>query len=202
MMEATAASARRQQVIKAAIGVFLRYGYARTTMRDIAQAAGLTRPTLYQSFADKEVLFRAVVEAMAIEMFSTIREGLADRFGLEAKLRFACETWGAGEFELVLANPDAKDMFDLCFDPVKEIYAEFEEILAGILREPLSQTDLAIEAEELAHIIVFSIKGFKDTARSGADMRRLIAAQTAIIAAAITPSLKDRETRGGDRGRG
>jgi hypothetical protein len=81
-------------------------------------------------------------------------------------------------------------MFDLCFEPVKHTYAEFEEILVGILREPLSQADLAIEAEELAHIIVFSIKGFKDTARSGADMRRLIAAQTAVIAAAIAPSLK------------
>jgi hypothetical protein len=45
--------------------------------------------------------------------------------------------------------------------------------LAGILREPLNLTNLAIEAKELAHIIVFSIKGCKDTARSGADMRRL-----------------------------
>jgi hypothetical protein len=62
--------------------------------------------------------------------------------------------------------------------------------LAGILREPLNLTNLAIEAKELAHLIVFSIKGFKDTARSGADMRRLIAAHTAVIAAAIAPSLK------------
>jgi AcrR family transcriptional regulator len=192
MVEATAASARRQQVIQAAIGVFLRYGYARTTMRDIAQAADLTRPTLYQSFSDKEVVFRAVVETMATEMFTTIREGLAHRSGLEVKLRFACETWGAGGFELVLANPDAKDMFDLCFDPVKDIYAEFEEILAGILREPLSQADLAIEAEELAHIIVFSIKGFKETARDGAEMRRLIAAHMAVIAAGIERSLPAR----------
>ena len=67
----------------------------------------------------------------------------------------------------MLANPDAKDMFDLCSDPVKGI-----------------------------------IKGFEDTARSGAEMRRLIAAQTAVIAAAIAPSLKGRVTRGRDRGRG
>ena len=53
-----------------------------------------------------------------------------------------------------------------------------------ILREPLGQANLAIEAEELARIIAFSIKG---TARNGADMRRLIAAQTAVVAAAIAP---------------
>ena len=32
--------------------------------------------------------------------------------------------------------------------------------------EPLGQANLAIEAAQLAHIIVFSINGFKDTARS------------------------------------
>jgi len=184
----TAASARRQQLIQAAIGVFLRYGFARTTMSDIAKAAGLTRPTLYQTFSDKGMVFRAVVEAMAVEMFATIREGLARQSGLEAKLRFACEAWGVGGFELVLANPDAEDMFDLCFEPVKNSYADFEEILADIVREPLRQTDLNVEAEELAHIIAFSIKGFKATARDGAEMRRLIGAQIAVVSAALVPS--------------
>src|SRR5882762_6933784 len=120
MSEAT--STRRDQVVQAAIGVFLRYGYARTTMADIAQAAGLSRPTLYLTFPDKEGVFRAVIETMVAAKLATIRAGLTAQSSLEAKLRFACEAWGAEGFELVLTNPDAKDMFDVRFAPVREGY--------------------------------------------------------------------------------
>jgi AcrR family transcriptional regulator len=58
MTESNAAMARRDDIVRVAIGVFLRYGYARTTMRDIAQATGLTRPTLYLTFPTKSESLR------------------------------------------------------------------------------------------------------------------------------------------------
>ena len=82
MSELSAAAARRHHVITAATNVFLRYGYTRTTMNDIAKAAGLTRPTLYQSYPDKEAVFRAVIDEMATQLFATIQEGLAKHQGL------------------------------------------------------------------------------------------------------------------------
>lgn len=69
-------STRRGQVVQAAIGVFLRYGYARTTMAHIAQAAGLSRPTLYLTFPDKDAIFHAVVDAMVADKLSEIRQRL------------------------------------------------------------------------------------------------------------------------------
>lgn len=187
MPELGAGEARRHHIVTAAMSVFSRYGYTRTTMNDIAKAAGLTRPTLYQSFPDKEAVFRAVIDEMATQLFATIQEGLAKYQGLAEKLRFACESWGAAGFALVQANPDAKDMFDLCFEPVKNSYIEFAKLVAGILRAPLSKAGLNVDAEELARIVIFSIKGFKETARDVEDMRRLIAAHTSVIAYAIEP---------------
>ena len=83
------------------------------------------------------------------------------------------------------ANPDAKDAFDLSFAPVRQGYAAFEELLAELLREPLSRAKLDVQADELARVIVFGIKGFKDIAHDGADMRRLIGAQVAVVVAAV-----------------
>jgi AcrR family transcriptional regulator len=54
---------RRQQILDAALEVFMRYGYRRSTMEDIAREVGLSRPTLYLSFPGREAVFRAVVEA-------------------------------------------------------------------------------------------------------------------------------------------
>ncbi|CAB3775545.1 hypothetical protein LMG28614_00013 [Paraburkholderia ultramafica] len=176
---------RRDQVVQAAIDVFLRYGYARTTMTDIAQAAGLSRPTLYLAFPDKDAIFHAVVDAMVADKLNEIRQRLPRYRGFEAKLRFACEAWGAEGFELVQAHPDAKDMFDLGFASVCNGYSAFGDLLVDIISAPLAEADLDIEATDLARAIVFAIKGFKDVARDGAEVRRMIGVQVAVIAAAV-----------------
>ncbi len=109
-------------------------------MGDIAQAAGLTRPTLYLTFPDKERIFTAVVEKMIDDKLTEIREGLQRQKTLETKLRFACNAWAAEGYDLVRAHPDAADMFDLGFKSVCAGYDQFGELLAEILEEPLGRS--------------------------------------------------------------
>jgi AcrR family transcriptional regulator len=187
MTESNAAMARRDDIVRAAIGVFLRYGYARTTMRDIAQAAGLTRPTLYLTFPDKERIFTAVVEKMINDKLTEIRGGLQRQKTLETKLRFACNAWAAEGYELVQAHPDAADMFDLGFKSVCAGYDQFGELLAEILDEPLGRSSFELSARDAARTIVFAMRGFKDVATSGAEMRRLIEVHVKLVAGAIEP---------------
>ena len=187
MTESNAAMARRDDIVRAAIGVFLRYGYARTTMRDIAQATGLTRPTLYLTFPDKERIFTAVVEKMIDDKLTEIRGGLQRQKTLETKLRFACNAWAAEGYELVQAHPDAADMFDLGFKSVCAGYDQFGELLAEILDEPLGRSSFELSARDAARAIVFAMRGFKDVATSGAEMRRLIEVHVELVAGAIEP---------------
>lgn len=185
---ATLTASRQQQVVEVATRIFLRYGYARTTMADIAQAAGLSRPTLYLSFSDKEKVFQAVVKTMAANKLAEIRQGLARQSGLSAKLRYACKSWGAEGFDLVQANPDAKDIFDLRFKVVCDSYAAFEELLVEIIDEPLRRTRLDVRPGELARAIGSSMKGLKDLAVDGADIRRMIDTLITVVAAGLDPS--------------
>ena len=53
---------RLSVVLEAAVGVFARYGYRKTSMDDVARAAGVSRQGLYLSFANKEELFRRALE--------------------------------------------------------------------------------------------------------------------------------------------
>ena len=56
----------RAAVVDAARTLFLRKGYAGTTVEDIAALAGLTKRTVYNNYADKDALFtQIVVEAIA-----------------------------------------------------------------------------------------------------------------------------------------
>ena len=52
---------RQQQILEAAAALIIRLGYDKTSMGDIADAAGVSRRTLYLYFQGKEELFEALL---------------------------------------------------------------------------------------------------------------------------------------------
>ena len=135
---------KRQRAIAAGARVFLRFGFARATMGDIAKAAGMSRPALYLIFRGKEEVFEAVVAQWVEDSLARMAAGLADRATLGEKLRFACETWCLEGLELALANPDVRDMSGL--PAVRKSYARFETCLTEILREAAGRSGLGVTA--------------------------------------------------------
>jgi len=63
-----AAQATRERLLDAAQQLFLERGVARTTLGDIAQAAGTTRGAVYWHFADKTALVQALFERVDLPM--------------------------------------------------------------------------------------------------------------------------------------
>src|SRR5688500_19631123 len=51
----------REHFLTAAEACFDRYGVSKTTMDDIAKMAGVSRPTVYRHFDDRDTLILAVV---------------------------------------------------------------------------------------------------------------------------------------------
>ena len=54
----------RDRILDAAMTVFRRHGFRRSSIEQAAEAAGLTRQALYHHFDSKEALFRAVVDRL------------------------------------------------------------------------------------------------------------------------------------------
>jgi AcrR family transcriptional regulator len=52
----------RDRILQAAMTVFRRHGFRRSSIEETAETAGLTRQALYHHFKSKEALFRAVIE--------------------------------------------------------------------------------------------------------------------------------------------
>ncbi|MFC6085117.1 TetR/AcrR family transcriptional regulator [Sphaerisporangium aureirubrum] len=58
------AAPRRDAVLAAALAVFGRYGFQKTSMEAVAKAAGISRPGLYLLFPGKEELYRATMRGV------------------------------------------------------------------------------------------------------------------------------------------
>ena len=52
----------RGQILRAALKLFSSFGYHGTSMRDIAEEAGVSTGNVYHQFADKETIFRLLLE--------------------------------------------------------------------------------------------------------------------------------------------
>ena len=78
---------RRTNIIRAARNVFLRHGYRKTALEDVARAASVGKATLYHYFDGKDDLFGAVVSEMFQEYLTRQRAGIADAVSATEKLR-------------------------------------------------------------------------------------------------------------------
>lgn len=72
------ADARRQQILDVAIDEFGRSGYFGTSMNDIAEAAGVTKPVLYQHFDSKADLYRALLDEVGTRLIETIAKATTE----------------------------------------------------------------------------------------------------------------------------
>lgn len=62
------AESSRQRILRKALKLFAKRGYAATSVREVCEASGITKPTLYHFFKSKEGVWRALVDG-ALEEF-------------------------------------------------------------------------------------------------------------------------------------
>ena len=175
-----------KQVIDAAIGAFTRYGYRRVSMADVAAEAGISRPTLYAFFPNKEELFRAAAMQIMERMLETVRAQAGKGRSLHRKLQGVFEIWTVQTYEMVDRTPDAKDLFEshqeFNRDVVEEAYARFEDVLCDLLCDHVKNNK---EAQRVARTLSAFARGIKESARDVDDLRDLIAGIINLTVAAL-----------------
>jgi len=79
---------KKQMILDLATRIFSRYGYAKTSLDEIAAEANIAKGTIYYYFPSKEELFIRVVEAQANNFVDEMRRNLLMEKGFEKKLRY------------------------------------------------------------------------------------------------------------------
>jgi len=105
-------SRKEEEILDAALSLFMRYGIGRTTMADISQAAGVARQTLYNAYPGKEEVLRAVVQRSAAECFAAVAAAWAATTDLGEKIDAYYTHVPLAWFDAVMAAPDAAEIID------------------------------------------------------------------------------------------
>jgi len=171
---------KKSRILAAARTVFLRYGFRRVNMNDIAEAAGVSRPALYVLFKNKEEIFIAAYLGWVDEAIALVKTAMAQTALPKDKLSRAFEIWAVRPFEMTMGSAEAQELVDcsLAFAQASRTqgYAIFEATIAPVvasLSETLAEAP-RIAPGRMAHVLVSAVRGFKQTAATPEDMRQLI----------------------------
>lgn len=177
-------------LLDASLGVFMRFGYRKTSVQDVADAAQISRQGLYLHFPSKDLLFRATVEHA---MTRAYREGVTALGGdepLDARIVNGFDAW-MGRF-VGIANSDASDLLDaahlLSGSPVFEYEARFTAALAEhIAASPLAAyyAPLALTPTHLAETLYAVARGYKHAPITREDFLQRVALSARAVCAPL-----------------
>jgi AcrR family transcriptional regulator len=158
-------AAKRDHVVSAALGVFGRYGYRRTSMDLVAQAARMSRPAVYQHFKNKEEIFRAVGQLIGERVTAAAREAGKPGRSVAERLYGALTV----KLDLFVGAIDAEfraELFSEAADIAQDVIRSFEEsyrdVVEAVLLDCADELDLlgrALSARDAATLLLDALAG-------------------------------------------
>lgn len=144
---------RRKQLLDVAMTAFAATGYHGTSMNDVARAAGVTKPVLYQHFASKRDLYVELVDDVANRLANNV-VGAADAAdtavertvnALSAYFRFVEEN--QREFQLLFGRAASRD--EDTVNGSQMVESRMSATIAEILRRWLDVAEVEIYARAI-----------------------------------------------------
>jgi len=178
--EATArrasADGKREAILDAALGLFGRYGFRRTSIDDIARAAGVAKGTVYLYVENKEALFRTLSQSVLDGVLANARAAAASTTGVAERLTAILDAKFGFFHGLLHRSPHAGELLDstsrLCADVFADGDAEYLRIVTKVVSDATRRGELAprrheLTAEDVARMLLASAHGIDaDPART------------------------------------
>lgn len=171
-----------EQALAAALRVFWTKGYEGASLSDLTEAMGITRPSLYAAFGNKEALFRKALDLYEREKLAYVRQALA-----ASSSRGVAERMLNGAVDVVTSDEDPNGCLGVicsvsCGPDAAAVKADIEarrhsshQALLDRFEQARIEGDLpaATDVRSLADYLLAIIQGIAVQASSGASRKQL-----------------------------
>ncbi|MDX3638277.1 helix-turn-helix domain-containing protein [Streptomyces sp. MB09-02B] len=184
------------RILDAALTVFSQYGYGKTTMQDIARAAGMSRAALYLHFSTKEDLFRAGSRRAHSRALAQVDTSLAGRGDVLSRVDAATAAYFGGLMAQISSSSHGGELLDAGLTITGDIVSEANAALAARLASALDAAAVAGEVQfsavgatagDIARLLLAVTEGLKETSADPVLWRERRALFLRLVGAAIAP---------------
>jgi AcrR family transcriptional regulator len=140
--------ARPQELLAAALDLFVERGFASTRLEDVARRAGVSKGTLYLYFTNKEELFKAVVRDSIVPVIGAAEDSIAGFDGHSADLlrKVLADWWqrlgatkASGLSKLMMA--EAGNFPDIACFYQEEVIARGTRMISSLLERAVARAE-------------------------------------------------------------
>ena len=154
--------ARPQELLAAAIELFVERGFAATRLEDVARRAGVSKGTLYLYYTNKDDLFKAVVRQTILPMIDDAEASVTEFDGHSAELlRHVILSWwvrigsakASGINKLILAEAD--NFPELARFYQEEVMTRRMRLITNMLERGIRRGEFrAIDVPQAAQVLI------------------------------------------------
>ncbi|KJC64344.1 transcriptional regulator, TetR family [Agreia bicolorata] len=186
---------KTDQILDASLAVFCRYGFSKTTMKDLAEAAGISRASLYLHFSNKEDVFRAGSQRAHATVMADVEAMLKTDGPAIERINKAMTAYLQGLMEEISASPHGQELFDSNLALSKDITQESRQHLTNRIAEVLDEAavageialdDLGTTPTDVADLILATVEGTKAAGGAGGQLSERSSLLMRILGAAIS----------------
>ena len=167
---AESGSAKRNSIVMAGLHLFTQYGYRKTSIDDIAEAAQVAKRTVYLNFENKAAVFLAILAYLADQVRQRCAAAeAADGTAVDRLTGLLDAYFGMG-FELFSKSahmPELAETFsNLAQSNIRDLNMEYEKWLARFLRSLEKTREIGgppegLTVERIVYILVRAAEGAK-----------------------------------------
>ena len=190
---------KRHSIIQAASEQFKQYGYRKTSMDDISQRLGISRPSLYSYFENKDEIFRSVSLSIHEKALTRAQNHLFDGNGSNApalalRVENALLARHSPFQKAVTESPHGNELFDdysrLCGDIVVDSHARFQALLASALNAAAKAAEVNLKqagttGKAAAEVLNLGAAGLKHGAPDLATFKKRLHIFTSVFVAGL-----------------
>jgi len=185
---------RRAGLLDAALANFVRFGFRKTSMDDVARDAGISRQALYAHFADKEELFRQAMRHGLDVAMTDVDAALADETAdIDLRLVRAVDAWLGRHLDR--KGTDGSDLGEAARVLLGTLFADYgavfvKKITRAIAESPAAAIckDTRTTPQQVAETLHSCALGWKYRAKSRAEF----VAQIEVAVRLMTPKARNR----------
>ena len=175
-----------RRIVDAAKGLFLKFGYAKVTIGEVAKASGVSRPTVYQSFANKDEVFLGILEDFNRVSFEKIERVLEEGGSFVEMAGGIFQIWTIEPYVMLSQSEEAAEFVNCKFPFAQEAfdaaYAQIERYLEQALEKSgVSLSGIGMSTSQLAHLLTSTMRGLKSSAKNREDLESMVGQWLSVV---------------------
>lgn len=156
---------RRRQILQAALHCFLTFGFAKTSMDDIAKRAGVSRPLIYLKFKNKDELFAGVFDYLTEGRFERAMTAISGASSPRERLLAAFEIMLVEPWSEIIGHPMSADFYEICS-------VRLPQVTAAYARNAVKCAESVLASREVAEVFFLATEGLHSDLPSEKVLRK------------------------------